>query len=76
MPGVTAGPASPRQILHFVLDYLASIDHASAHEHRQRIDPLLGQDSKWENPRPGVTRYNRQTCYPPQRRCGLRRRTS
>ena len=50
MPSVTAGPASPRQILHFVLAYLASIDRASAQEHRQRIDPLLGQDSKWENP--------------------------
>src|SRR5205823_4879408 len=50
MPGVTAGPASPSQILHVVLDYLASIDSASAQEHRQRIDPLLGQDSNWENP--------------------------
>jgi erythromycin esterase-like protein len=50
MPGVTAGPASPSQVLHFVLEYLASIDSASAQEHRQRIDPLLGQDSTWENP--------------------------
>jgi erythromycin esterase-like protein len=50
MPGVTAGPASPRQVLQFVLEYLASIDRASAHEHRRRIDPLLGQDSTWENP--------------------------
>jgi erythromycin esterase len=41
---------SPRQALHFVLDYLASLDPASGHEHRQRIDPLLGQDSDWENP--------------------------
>jgi len=41
---------SPRQVLHFVLDYLASIDSTSAQEHRQRIDPLLGQDSDWENP--------------------------
>jgi erythromycin esterase len=50
MPGVTAGPASPRQVLHFVLDYLTSIDRAGAQEYRQRIDPLLGKDSKWENP--------------------------
>src|SRR5437763_5922264 len=50
MPGVTAGPASPSQVLHFVLDYLASIDSASGQEHRQRIDPLLGQDSNWEDP--------------------------
>ncbi|MGA9100200.1 MAG: erythromycin esterase family protein [Methanotrichaceae archaeon] len=41
---------SPRQFLHFVLDYLASIDSARANEHRERIDPLLGQDTDWENP--------------------------
>ncbi|MEI6103750.1 MAG: erythromycin esterase family protein [Methanothrix sp.] len=41
---------SPRQILHFVLDYLASIDSACSEEQRLRIDPLLGQDSDWENP--------------------------
>ena len=41
---------SPRQVLHFVLDYLASIDSAGGEEHRLRIDPLLGQDSDWENP--------------------------
>src|SRR6266581_7495380 len=41
---------SPRQTLHFVLDYLSSVDDASAQEYRSRIDPLLGQDSAWENP--------------------------
>jgi len=41
---------SPRLVLHFVLDYLASIDSASSREHRERIDPLLGRDSGWENP--------------------------
>jgi erythromycin esterase-like protein len=41
---------SPARVLHFVLDYLASIDSDSSQEHRQRIDPLLGQDSDWENP--------------------------
>jgi hypothetical protein len=41
---------SPRRVLHFVLDYLASIDSVSGQEHRERIDPLLGQDSDWENP--------------------------
>ena len=50
MPTVTAGPASPRQVLDFVLDYVESIDSASGQEHRQRIDALLGQDSNWENP--------------------------
>jgi len=41
---------SPRKALHFVLDYLDSIDGASGQERRQRIDPLLGPDSDWENP--------------------------
>lgn len=41
---------SPRHVLHFVLDYLAAVDSASAQNHRQRIDPLLGQDADWENP--------------------------
>ncbi|TMD62096.1 MAG: erythromycin esterase family protein, partial [Chloroflexi bacterium] len=41
---------SPRQTLHVALDYLASIDDTSAQEYRGRIDPLLGQDSAWENP--------------------------
>src|SRR6266516_6809728 len=41
---------SPRQTLHFVLDYLSSVDDASAQEYRSRIDPPLGQDSAWENP--------------------------
>jgi len=35
---------SPSRVLHFVLDYLTSIDSASGQEHRQRIDSLLGQE--------------------------------
>jgi erythromycin esterase-like protein len=49
-PTEMTGTDSPGQVLHFVLDYLASIDSASGQEHRLRIDPLLGQDSDWENP--------------------------
>ena len=49
-PTEMTGSDSPSQVLHFVLDYLASIDSASGQEHRERIDPLLGQDSNWENP--------------------------
>jgi erythromycin esterase-like protein len=41
---------SPRQVLHFVLEYLASLDRAAGQERRQRIDLLLGQDAAWENP--------------------------
>ncbi len=49
-PTEMMGSDSPSQVLHVVLDYLASIDGASGQEHRSRIDPLLGQDSDWENP--------------------------
>ncbi len=41
---------SPSHVLHFVLDYLDSIDGASGKERRERIDALLGQDAAWENP--------------------------
>jgi erythromycin esterase-like protein len=41
---------SPSKVLHFVTDYLASIDGASGKEHRERIDSLLGPDAQWENP--------------------------
>jgi erythromycin esterase-like protein len=40
---------SPRGVLNFVLDYLASIDGASDEQRRQRIEGLLGQDADWEN---------------------------
>ncbi len=49
-PTEMTGTDSPSHVLHFVLDYLASIDSASGQERRQRIDTLLGQDSDWENP--------------------------
>ena len=49
-PTEMMGSDSPRQVLHFVLDYLASVDAASGQEYRQRIDPLLGPDAAWENP--------------------------
>jgi erythromycin esterase len=41
---------SPRQVLEFVLDYLAAIDEAAEQAFRERITPLLGQDADWENP--------------------------
>lgn len=49
-PTEMMGTDSPRQALYFVLEYLASVDSASGQEYRDRIDPLLGQDSDWENP--------------------------
>jgi len=44
--GTTTGPASPGQVLAFVLDYLASIDSARGQERYQRIQSLLGKDSE------------------------------
>lgn len=41
---------SPRQTLQVVLAYLRSVDEALAQEYRSRIEPLLGQDSAWEDP--------------------------
>lgn len=41
---------SPRQVLYFVLDHLASVDSVSYQEHRERVDALLGTDADWENP--------------------------
>jgi erythromycin esterase-like protein len=49
-PTEMIGSDSPAQVLHFVLDYLASIDSDGIQMHRDRIDQLLGQDSDWENP--------------------------
>ncbi len=49
-PTEMIGTDSPRQVLHFVLDYLSSIDNDSSQEHCERIDLLLGQDADWDNP--------------------------
>jgi len=49
-PTEMTGTDSPRHVLHFVLDYLTSIDNDSGQEHRECIDTFLGQDSDWENP--------------------------
>ena len=49
-PTEMTGTDSPSHVLHFILDYLTSIDKASGQEYRSRIDQLLGQDSAWENP--------------------------
>lgn len=49
-PTEMIGTASPRQVLHFVLDYLASIDGDKVQERRERIESLLGSDADWENP--------------------------
>lgn len=49
-PTEMVGTDSPRQLLHFALDYLASLDPAGGQVRRARVDALLGADSAWENP--------------------------
>ncbi len=49
-PTSMTGTDSPRQLLHFVLDYLTVRDGVDGQAYRARIDPLLGQDADWENP--------------------------
>jgi erythromycin esterase-like protein len=49
-PTEMTGSDSPRQLLHFVLDYLASVDNMCCGDRRERINQLLGQDFAWENP--------------------------
>jgi erythromycin esterase-like protein len=52
-PTEMMGTDSPRQTLHFALDYLASINgenESNSAARRERIDSLLGQDADWENP--------------------------
>jgi erythromycin esterase-like protein len=50
IPSGNMGVASPRQVLTFVLDYLAAIDAQKLAAHRKKIDELLGDDAQWENP--------------------------
>ena len=68
-PTEMTGSDSPRQVLCFVLDYLASIDSASAQERRQRIEEFLGQDADRENPAAMMDRRNRLAAPQPQLRC-------
>lgn len=49
LPTGELGIASPRAVLTFAIDYLATIDKASAWRHRQRAEALLGSDEQWEN---------------------------
>ncbi|MFN8569235.1 MAG: erythromycin esterase family protein [Kouleothrix sp.] len=49
-PTEMTGTDSPSHVLHFALDYLASLDPGSGQRRRERIDSLLGADADWENP--------------------------
>jgi erythromycin esterase-like protein len=50
-PTEMTGTDSPRQLLHFALDYLASVETPAAQERRRRrIDLLIGDAAAWENP--------------------------
>lgn len=41
---------SPGHVLRFVLDYITSLDDACGKSYRQKIEPLLGRSSDWEDP--------------------------
>lgn len=41
---------SPGHVLRFVLDYITSLDDACGKSYRQKIEPLIGEDSDWEDP--------------------------
>jgi erythromycin esterase len=49
IPGLEGGLASPRETLHFVLDFISSIDSVRGLELRGKIDSLIGSDFDWEN---------------------------
>lgn len=49
IPGLEGGLASPSQTLHFVLDFIASIDSDRGLELREKMDSLIGKDFDWEN---------------------------
>jgi erythromycin esterase len=50
LPTGSVGVAGPRQTLERVLGFLSSVDGASTEAHRQHIEPLLGEESDWDNP--------------------------
>ncbi|NJM05973.1 erythromycin esterase family protein [Candidatus Gracilibacteria bacterium] len=50
IPIGTIGAASPRQSFEHVLAFLAVIDERRSATHRQHIEPLLGEESAWDNP--------------------------
>lgn len=41
---------SPRAMLEFALDYLASVDGDAPSERRARVEKLIGNDADWQNP--------------------------
>lgn len=49
-PALTAGPASPSQVLGVAMEYLATVDRDAAKAYLDRITPLLGQEADWEDP--------------------------
>ena len=53
---------SPGQILRFVLDYVTAHDDSCGKSYRQKIEPLIGEDSDWEDP---------ATLFDPDRSIGL-----
>ncbi len=49
-PTEMMGTDSPRALLHFVLDYLDTVDDHAHTAQRARLDTLLGDEAAWQNP--------------------------
>ena len=41
---------SPSRVLHLVLAWFSALDNARAYEYGERMKPLIGRDSDWEDP--------------------------
>ncbi len=41
---------SPSRVLHLVLDWFSALDDDRAYEYEERMKPLIGRDSDWEDP--------------------------
>ena len=41
---------SPGRVLHLVLDWFSALDDDRAYEYGERMKPLIGRDSDWEDP--------------------------
>jgi erythromycin esterase len=50
LPLGAGGLANPGRVLDIVLDYLGNVDAVSAKAHRDRVGPLIGEQSDWERP--------------------------
>lgn len=68
------GAESPRQLLGQALDFLSSVNPATGERFRARVEPLLGDESDWQNLAAMFDPARSSAARPLRRRCGLRPR--